>query len=73
MVIEMEKDCELEILKYAPYFRQCNAALYGEHKEYIDVVLTLLRGHYRSLGEVGEAVWVVPDQITQTLTEMKPY
>ena len=69
----MDKDCELEILKYAPYFRQCNAALSGEHSEYISIVLKLLRDHYHSLSESGETSWTVPDQITNTLTEMKPY
>jgi hypothetical protein len=69
----MKKDCELEILKYAPYFRQCNAALYGEYKDYIDIVLKVLRDHHQHLTESGETNWSVTDQITNTLTEMKPY
>jgi hypothetical protein len=69
----MEKDCELEILKYAPYFRQSNAALYGEHKDYIDIVLKVMRDHYQYLTESGATDWSVTDQITNTLTEMKPY
>jgi len=36
-------------------------------------VLKLLRDHYHSLIESGETNWSVTDQITSTLTEMKPY
>ena len=68
----MRKECEAEIYKYAPNYRQLNAALYGEEREYVDVVLQLLRDHYHSLVDAGETIWSVPVGITQTLLDMKP-
>lgn len=71
--MSLKTDCQDAIYSYAPQQRQTNAALLGEHKEYVSVVLTLLRDHYHALVDAGETNWTVPEQITQTLNEMKPY
>jgi hypothetical protein len=69
----LKTDCQEAIYSYAPQQRQTNAALLGEHKEYIGVVLQLLRDHYHALEEDGETEWSIPDYIVSTLEEMKPY
>ncbi len=71
--MSLRTDCQAAIYSYAPQQKQTNAALFGEHKEYVGVVLTLLRDHYHALSDAGETEWTVPEQITQTLNELKPY
>ena len=68
----MRDDCQASIETYAPAYRQRNAALLGEHADYIKIVLTLLRDHYHVLEAAGETVWSVPAQINQTLIDMRP-
>jgi len=68
----MRAACQASILTYAPDYRQRNAALLGEHADYVKIVLTLLRDHYHVLEAAGETVWSVPAQINQTLIDMRP-
>lgn len=67
----MQTQCEQAILEYAPVIRQLNAALMGEHSEYVQVVLQLFRDHYRELLAAGETEWSNPD--TTWLDANKPY
>lgn len=69
----LEQACQAAIEKYAPPFRQINAALSGEHREYIDVVLTLYRNHYQLLKQDGAEWCDLPQQALDYLTERKPY
>ena len=68
----MRDDCQASIETYAPAYRQRNAALLGEHADYVGIVLQLLRDHYHVLEAAGETVWSVPAQIDATLTDMRP-
>ncbi len=68
----MRAACEAAIYVYAPPFRQRNAALTGEQRDYVGVVLILLRDRYHELVAAGETTWSVPAQITQTLTDLRP-
>ena len=68
----MRDDCQASILGYAPAYRQRNAALLGEHADYVGIVLQLLRDRFHELEAAGETVWSVPAQIDQTLTDMRP-
>ena len=71
--MSMKLDCESAIYNYAPQIRQTNAALLGEHSDYVGIVLLLLRDHYHALKEAGETEWSIPDYMVTTLEEMKPY
>ena len=67
----MKQQCENKILEYAPIFRQHNAALLGEHRDYVSTVIAIFRGHYRMLKADGATEWSDPD--TTWLDENKPY
>ena len=70
----MEKECENAILEYAPIFRQVNAALLNEHRDYVETVLVIHRNHYHQLIEKGETQWrELPAEIVQWLNENRPY
>jgi len=68
----MRAACEAAVYQYAPAYRQRNAALLGEHANYVRTVLRLLRDHYHELVAAGATEWSVPAQIAATLTEMRP-
>ena len=68
----MRSACQASLLTYAPDYRQRNAALLGEHADYIKIVLTLLRDHYHALVASGETVWSVPAHLNETLMDMRP-
>ena len=70
----MKQECENAILQYAPIIRQQNAALFGEHKDYICAVIQLHRGHYHNLVANGFTEWSeLPQESIQWLNENKPY
>jgi len=70
----MKQECENAILQYAPIIRQINAAIDGEHKEYVAIVIKLHRDHYRNLAEAGASEWTeLPEAVIQWLNENKPY
>lgn len=70
----LEQNCENAILEYAPYYRQNNAVLFGEHVEYIAAVIELHRGHYRSIVAAGGTEWTeLPADAIQWLNENRPY
>jgi hypothetical protein len=68
----MRAACEAAIYVYASPVRQRNAALTGEQRDYVELVLILLRDHYHALVAQGATEWSVPAQITQTLTDLRP-
>ncbi len=44
----LKDGCKASIYKYAPQYRQTNAAMNGEHKKFIDKVLNLYRTRYKA-------------------------
>lgn len=69
----MENQCKQAILSYASEETQRNAALFGEHKEYVELVITLLRDEYKIQVEAGATEFVVPEFIDNTLISMRPW
>lgn len=69
----MEEQCKTKILEYANEEMQRNAALTGEHKEYVSTVLTLLRDEYHKQAAAGETTFTVPSEITNLLNSIKPW
>lgn len=70
----MEQACENAILEFAPIIRQLNAAMEGEHKDYVTIVIKIHRDHYRRLVESGATEWSdLPVESIQWLNDNKPY
>ena len=69
----MNEQCKIIILSYADEQMQRNAALTGEHKTYVNVVLTLIRDEYHIQVNNGATEFVLPSSISNELNAMKPW
>ena len=69
----MNEQCKTIILSYADEQMQRNAAITGEHKTYVNVVLTLIRDEYHTQVNNGASEFVLPSSISSTLDGMKPW
>lgn len=71
--MSLETQCQTAIFNYADADTQRNAALTGEHKEYVLLVLQLLRDQYRAQKAAGATEFQVPTQTAEYLTEQRPW
>lgn len=71
--MSMKLDCEAAIYSYASQQRQTNAALFGEHLDYVLFAVSGLKAHYHVLKEEGETEWSIPDDLKAQLDADKPY
>jgi|TARA_R110000744_G_scaffold149405_2_gene262556 hypothetical protein len=69
----MKEQCKQAIYSYVDAETQLNAALTGEHSEYVEIVLTLLRSQYSNQIEAGETTFTVPTEIHEFLTNECPW
>tara|TARA_R110002051_G_scaffold306858_1_gene377659 strand:+ start:293 stop:502 length:210 start_codon:yes stop_codon:yes gene_type:complete len=69
----MKTECRDAIYNYADEITQRDAALTGEHKEYVCLVLQLLRDQYHEQVDAGETTFTVPDDIAVLLTDECPW
>jgi|TARA_R100000455_G_C6266101_1_gene121358 vacuolar-type H+-ATPase subunit C/Vma6 len=70
----LKDGCTASIYTYAPLFRQANAALYDEHKDFVDKVLRLYRKHYQDLKQSGRTEWEdLPQEFLDEYFSDKPY
>lgn len=69
----MNEQCKAIILSYADEQMQRNAALTGEHKTYVNVVLTLIRDEYHTQVNNGATEFILPSSISNELNDMKPW
>jgi hypothetical protein len=69
----MENQCKAIILSYADEQMQRNAALTGEHKVWVNTVLTLIRDEYHNQVAGGATEFVLPSSISNQLDSTKPY
>lgn len=69
----MNEQCKQAILSYVSEETQRNATLFGEHKEYVQLVITLLRDEYKAQVYSGALEFVVPALIDETLQSMRPW
>lgn len=69
----MKQQCQDAIYNYVDAETQRNAALTGEHKDYVLLVLQLLRDEYHRQVTEGATEFSVPDQIALTLTDECPW
>lgn len=69
----MKDEGRAAVFEFADVEAQLNSALTGENKEYVDLVLRLIRDEYREEVKRGKTVFVLSPQVTTTLNEMKPW
>ena len=69
----MNEQCKNIIYTYADEQCQRNAALTGEHADYVRLVLQLVRDEYKNQVAAGATEFVLPDQIKQTLDQARPW
>jgi len=73
--MSIKTECQAVIHSYISAETQINASLTGEHKEYVLVVLQLLRDEYHHQVEQGNTSFDfdVNGVIAKTLNEMSPW
>jgi hypothetical protein len=71
--MSLKLECEAAIYSYAPQSRQINSVLFGEYKEYVELVIESLRINYHALKEEGETGWSIPEDLKAQLDADKPY
>lgn len=69
----MKEQCKQAIYSYVDVETQMNAALTGEHSEYVEIVLILLRDAYREQVANGETTFTVSEEIDTFLTNECPW
>lgn len=69
----MEEQCRATIYAYADEETQMNAALFGEHKEYVEMVITLIRGDFHGQLKSGATEYIISDDIAFLLQEECPW
>ena len=69
----MKQQCQQAIYTYADEECQRNAAITGEHAEYVRLVLQLLRDEYKNQVAAGATEFQVPDAIHELLTQECPW
>jgi hypothetical protein len=71
--MSIREQCKQAVLQYADEEMQRNAVLFGEHKEYVIVVLQLFRDEYQKQANAGATEFVTPQHIIDILDQMKPW
>lgn len=71
--MSLETQCQDAIFSYVDADTQRNAALTGEHKEYVILVLQLLRDQYRLQRDSGATEFEVPTETADFLTAQRPW
>jgi hypothetical protein len=69
----MEEQCKQTILAYANDEMQRNAALLGEYKEYVTLVLKLFRDDYHNQVNQGATEYIAPQHVKDYLDSIKPW
>ena len=69
----IKQQCQDAIYNYVDAETQRNAALTGEHKEYVLMVLGLLRAAYKDQVDRGLTEFTVPEEVGLLLTDECPW
>jgi len=69
----MKTQCRDAIYSYADAEAQINAAISGDHKEYVQLVLALLRDQYHVQVNNGDTNFIVPDFLVELLNAERPW
>ena len=71
--MSLKTECREAIYSYADEEMQRNAALDGEHIEYVKLVLTLLRDSYREQSLAGKETFTIDPETIDLLDKMRPW
>ena len=71
--MSLKTECKNAIYHYADEEAQRNAALTGEHIEYVNLVLTLFRDSYREQNLAGATTFTIDPLIASLLEEECPW
>jgi hypothetical protein len=71
--MSLEEQCRDAIYAYADEETQMNAALTGEHKLYVSLVLQLMRDAYHEQSAAGATEYTVSDEIAAFLQAECPW
>lgn len=71
--MSLQEQCREAIYNYVDEETQMNAALTGEHRDYVTVVLQLLRDQYRVQAAAGATTFTIPDEIAAFLQQECPW
>lgn len=71
--MSIKTECQEAIYNYVDEETQRNAALTGEHLQYVLLVLQLMRDSYHTQVAAGATTFTVPEDIALVLTEECPW
>jgi hypothetical protein len=71
--MSIKSECQTAIYSYVSAETQSNAALTGEHKEYVLLVLILMRDLYKSQVADGATTFNIPEETAALLTSECPW
>ena len=69
----MKQQVKTAIYSYVDQETQNNAALFGEHKEYVELVVKVLRAEYQRQTLEGATEFTVSTEIDAMLTAERPW
>lgn len=69
----MEQECKDAIYAYVDEETQMNAALTGEHREWVTIVIQLLRDQYHEQVAAGRTTFTIPDDLAEYLQQSAPW
>ena len=69
----MKEQCNNTILQYVPQYRQTNAHLFGEHIDFVQMAVTLMRDRYHHLAQTGETVYTVEPAFEEWFNDNCPW
>lgn len=71
--MSLKQQCKDAIYNYVDQETQNNAAMFGEHKAYVELVITVLRAEYNRQLADGATSFTVSDEIDTLLTQECPW
>jgi hypothetical protein len=71
--MSLRTECQTAIYSYCNQECQVDAALTGENKEYVNIVLQLLRDLYKEQNANGDTTFTVPDAVNDFLLAECPW
>ncbi len=69
----MEEQCKQAIYAYVNEQTQLNAVLFGEHTEYVQLVIKLIRADYHGQVNSGANEYVITNNIADILSAECPW
>jgi len=71
--MSLQEQCREAIYNYVDEETQMNASLFGEHADYVKMVIQILRAEYIAQQDAGATAFTIPDNIALLLQEECPW